>query len=211
MMAEAPRVRSAAIRGALPPAGRELPLVGRFFFALLAMEVRTMKVKRLFGTILAMTLLTAGLTAGAGDADPIDAATPSQPVDVGVLFALVAEVKSLRLELLEHRLETYEQRIDLLEQGLERLAIERSEIDGQHEEIDEEVDEVELLLQDPELDGGERAYLEATREELDWKRSRTLVHAEKELDTQEHDLKARRRGLQKTRNQLAAHIQALIK
>jgi len=175
------------------------------------MKIKKMNAHGIKRTILAMTcfLLATGLTVAASDADTIDSAAQSN-IDVDVLLALVAEVKSLRLELLEHRLETYEQRIAVLELGLEKVALERSEIDGKDAVLDDEIDEVEYLLQDSELESGERSYLEATREELDWKRSRTLDHETTRLDAEEDDLKTRHRALQKTRKQIAAHIQGLI-
>ena len=169
-----------------------------------------MKIKR---TILAITclMLAAGLTAGASDADSIDAVAASRPqIEVDVLLALVAEVKSLRLELLQHRLETYDQRIALLELGLEKVAIERSELDDKDVELDAQADEIEYLLQDPDLDSSERSYLEASREELDWRRTRTLDDATTTLDSEEDDLKARQKDLKKTRNQIAAHIRGLV-
>ena len=74
----------------------------------------------------------------------------------------------------------------------------------------EATDEIELLLQDPDLDPGERSYLEATRKELDWKPTRTIDDEDLTLDAREADLKTRHKGLEKTRKRLAAHLQALI-
>ena len=161
---------------------------------------------------LAMTclLFAAGLTAGTSNAETIEGAASAQTViDVDVLLALVAEVKNLRIELLEHRLESYDQRIALLDQGLEKLVSERSAIDDMYAEMSEEVDEVEFQLQDADLDGGERNYLEAAREELEGKRTRTIDHATAALDTEEHDLKARHRDLKTTRN-LIGNIMARL-
>ena len=177
------------------------------------MKIRTIKTNGLKRTILAMTclLLTAGLTTGVSDADSIDATTaPQTQIDVEILLALVAEVKNLRLELLEHRLETYDQRIALLELGLEKVATERSGIDDKDAQMNAQADEIEFLLQDPDLDGGERSYLEASREELDSKRSRTLDNEIAALDNEEDDLESRYQELQKTRTQIAAHIRGLI-
>lgn len=173
------------------------------------MKTRTQKLdgprKALLAT--ACLLLAAGLAAAAEDAGPT--AAPPQTIDPDLLLALVAEVKSLRIELLEHRLESYDERITLLEQGLEHVALERSAIENKHQTLDAEVDEIEFSLQDPDLDNGQRAYLEATREELDWQRSRTLDHETETLDEQEHDLKVRFRDLQKTRKRIALYIQGL--